>query len=251
MGAVSNFNEEQTKKDFLLPLFRALNWNIEDSAEVSAEETIARKRVDYGFRIDGIPKFFFEAKALTENLEVDHAKQAINYSWLKSTTWAVLSNFKEIRVYNADWKSQRTADKLFVQLRYDEFVPRFDDLWLLSKDSFQADEIDIRAISWGHQRKRIQVTPVVEQLFDDLVKWRRILTRSISSNKTNMSTLVDSQNLDESVQRILDRLIFIRVAEDKRLEPQTLRAQWRDWKVIRVWEALLRTTCRIVFSVRC
>jgi predicted type IV restriction endonuclease len=46
----SNYNEEQTKKDLILPLFRALNWDIENSDEVTAEESIARKRVDYGFR---------------------------------------------------------------------------------------------------------------------------------------------------------------------------------------------------------
>ena len=31
---------------------------------VSAEETISKKRVDYGFRISGIPKFFVEAKSI-------------------------------------------------------------------------------------------------------------------------------------------------------------------------------------------
>lgn len=227
------FNEEQTKKDLILPLFRALNWEVEDSSEVSAEETIVRKRVDYGFRLDGVPKFYLEAKALTERLEIDHAKQAINYSWLKSTTWAVLTNFKEIRVYNADWKSRSTLDKLFFQIAYTEFLERFDELWLLSKDSFSTDEIDKKAVKWGHEKKKIPVTPVTEQLFDDLVKWRQKLTKKIATNPRNMAVLKDNENLDESVQRILDRLIFVRVAEDKGLEPKTLRAQWRDWKLVR------------------
>jgi adenine-specific DNA-methyltransferase len=90
------------------------------------------------------------------------------------------------------------------------------------------------ALVWGRERKKIPVTPVTDQLFDDLVKWRQRLTRSISSSTKNMSILKnDSQNLDESVQKILDRLIFIRVAEDKGLEAKTLRAQWRDWKLVR------------------
>ena len=55
-----------TKKDFIEPLFRALGWNIEDSDEVKAEEKVSKKRVDYAFRIDGINKFFLEAKALKE-----------------------------------------------------------------------------------------------------------------------------------------------------------------------------------------
>ncbi len=60
------YNEEATKNDFILPLFRILGWNVEDSNEVSKEENISGKRVDYGFRIDGIPKFFLEAKSLDE-----------------------------------------------------------------------------------------------------------------------------------------------------------------------------------------
>ena len=49
---VKKYNEEMTKKDFILPLFRALGWKVEDSREVTAEEKISKGRVDYGFRID-------------------------------------------------------------------------------------------------------------------------------------------------------------------------------------------------------
>ena len=38
-----------TKKDFILPLFKALGWDTENSKEVSAEEAIKNKRVDYGY----------------------------------------------------------------------------------------------------------------------------------------------------------------------------------------------------------
>ena len=69
-GEIKRYNEESTKKDFILPLFEALGWNVYNSGKkndsVSAEETISKKRVDYGFRINGIPKFFLEAKSLKE-----------------------------------------------------------------------------------------------------------------------------------------------------------------------------------------
>ena len=66
---VKKYNEEMTKKDFILPLFRALGWNVEDSSEVTAEEKISKGRVDFGFRIDGISKFFLEAKPLRADLD--------------------------------------------------------------------------------------------------------------------------------------------------------------------------------------
>ena len=103
------YNEEATKNDFILPLFKILGWDVEDSNEVSKEENISGKRVDYGFRIDGIPKFFLEAKGLDEDLEgsrmvkgrqVTYAEQAINYAYYKGCNWAILTNFKGIIVYD-------------------------------------------------------------------------------------------------------------------------------------------------------
>ena len=45
-GKVKTYNEEMTKKDLILPLFRALGWNVEDGEEVTAEEKISKGRVD-------------------------------------------------------------------------------------------------------------------------------------------------------------------------------------------------------------
>lgn len=55
---IDGYNEEMTKKDFILPLFRSLGWDVENSMEVTAEERVSKKKVDYGFRIDGVPKFY-------------------------------------------------------------------------------------------------------------------------------------------------------------------------------------------------
>ena len=105
-GRIGKYNEEMTKKDFILPLFDALGWNTVDSREVSAEERVSKQRVDYGFRINGIPKFFLEAKSLKQDL--DNRKfidQAINYAWLKGCTWAVLTNFESVVVFNAELRT--------------------------------------------------------------------------------------------------------------------------------------------------
>jgi type I restriction-modification system DNA methylase subunit len=225
--------EEETKKDYILPLFNALNWRTDDSKEVSAEERISKKRVDYGFRLSGIPKFFLEAKQAKEKLDADDAKQAMNYSYLRSTTWAILTNFVELKVYNAEWKSQNIFEKLFFELKYDEYINKFDKLWLLSKDSFHSDELDRTAEEWGKKQKKLPVTPVTERLFEDLVKWRQGLTTDLTSRRPNMEILKTDENLDESVQRIIDRLIFMKVTEDRRLEPVTLQARLREWKVTR------------------
>jgi len=92
-GEIKRYNEESTKKDFILPLFEALGWNVYNRGKrndsISAEETISKKRVDYGFRINGIPKFFLEAKSIKEENIEDNSKyisQAIDYPCLLYTS---------------------------------------------------------------------------------------------------------------------------------------------------------------------
>ena len=124
-GKYKKYNEENTKKDFILPLFRALGWNVENSEEVKAEEKVSKKRVDYAFRIDGIPKFFLEAKPFREFIsDPKYAKQAIEYAWNKSVTWAILCNFEGIRVFNAEWKwdERQPMRNQFLDLRYNDYL---------------------------------------------------------------------------------------------------------------------------------
>ena len=64
----SKFTEQQTKSDFIEPLFEAFGWDVRNRdhpspLEVTREEKVSKGRVDYGFRIDGIVKFYLEAKS--------------------------------------------------------------------------------------------------------------------------------------------------------------------------------------------
>jgi len=202
---VKKYNEEMTKKDFILPLFRALGWKVEDSTEVTAEEKISKKRVDYGFRIDGIPKFFLEAKSL--KVDLDNPKffeQAVSYSWHKGCTWAVLTDFEAVKILNAEWKAANYLQSHFTTIYSHEFLERFDELWLLSKESFEKDSLDKQAEKWGKKTKK---TSIDKQLLADFTRFRGMLSKSIT--KLNQSMNLTEEELDESVQRILDRLIFI------------------------------------------
>src|SRR3972149_9016284 len=142
-GRDSKYREEETKKDFIVPLFRALGWDVENSVEVTAEEKVSKKRVDYGFRINGIPKFFLEAKSFKEDLyNRKYIDQAINYSWHKACTWAVLTNFESVIIYNAELKTEHPWQSQLKHIHCREFLQRFDELWLLSRESFEQGLID-------------------------------------------------------------------------------------------------------------
>ena len=162
---IKKYTEADTRRVFILPLFKALGWGVSSREEVTEEESVSRKRVDYAFLLRGIPKFFLEAKSLKADLDnPEYARQAINYAYHKGVTWAVLTDFAGLKVFNAGWKEPIVSRSLFLELRYDEYLSRFDWLWLLSREAFEQNLLDQKALELFKKTKK---TPVGQQLFSD------------------------------------------------------------------------------------
>lgn len=159
---VSRYNEENTKAEFIEPLFEALGWDVRNTRhidEVTREEKISKDRVDYSFRINGIPKFFLEAKSLRENLDnPKFAEQAINYSWHKGCTWAVLTDFESVKIFNAEWRTSDYYQNHLKTIHYYDFLDKFDELWLLSKESFEKDFLTKKQKSGEEKQRRVLLT---------------------------------------------------------------------------------------------
>lgn len=222
-GKIKSYDEANTCKDFILPLFEALGWDISNREEVTAQASASRGRVDYAFCIKGIPKFFLEAKSLKVDLnDTRWAEQTINYAWHKGVVWAVLTDFEAIKVFNAEWIAKNPNESLFFEIRYDKYSENFDQLSLLSKQAFLENRLDKEAEKWGKKRRKI---PVDEKLLSDILKWRNLLANSLRKNHPALL----EEELDESIQRILDRLIFIRTCEDRNIEPNTLSSLLREF----------------------
>lgn len=223
---IGDFNEAQTRNEFIEPLFQFLGWdmrNLETRNEVTTEEQVSKGRVDLAFRINNIPVMFLEAKAMKVDLdEWKWAEQAINYSWNKSVTWAVLTDFEGIKIFNAEVPPKNLSHNLFFELKWNEYLDRFDQLWLLSRESFEQGMLAKEAEKWG---KLVRRKLVGEQLFEDLTTWRDLLAADF--RKHNKLT---EEELDEGVQRVLDRLIFVRAAEDRKIEQNILLSLLREWE---------------------
>ncbi len=148
-------------------------------------------------------------------------RQAINYSWLSSCSWAVLTNFRQLAVYNAD----KPEGEHFFTIHAHDFLDKDKDkLELLSKEAFEKNKLNDKAQEWGKSLVRV---PVDKQLLSDLIDFRVILSRDIVKN--NPGKIRNEEELDEAVQKILDRLIFIRNTEDRQLEPNELQKNFRQW----------------------
>ena len=214
-GAVYQYNESETKAGFIEPLLQALGWNTQDRNEVGFEAKVSAGRVDYSLKSHGTPRIYVEAKPLKADLaRSDIVTQAITYGYnTKAVKWVLLTDFQELRLFDVTLKpSLRNLERgLSLELDYTDYLERFDDLLLLSKPSVEAGELDRALLTRRAERDRL---PVDQAILEDLKRWQEILAKNLY--KLSNYTLSADQ-LREATQRILDRIIFIRSCEDRKL----------------------------------
>lgn len=242
-GKVRAYNEARTVNEFILPLLASLGWDVHNlsiEGEVVPEESHAGGRADWTLSIREIPRLMVEAKALSVDLKPEHARQAIKYAYNRGVTWAVLTNFREVKVYNAEWALKDPELTRFFTIRAEEFGADFDKLWLLSRTSLEDGSLNEAARKWAHLRERAPITrlPIREQLFRDLIFFRGELRQAFRPFNEQISV----PEVDAAVQRLLDRLIFMRAAEDRGIEAAHLRSLLRSLEAIKkrdtVWPEL-------------
>ncbi|MCK9379363.1 MAG: hypothetical protein M0P97_04445, partial [Candidatus Moranbacteria bacterium] len=177
LGKIKGYTEQETKNGFIEPLFKILGWDMTDKNEISLEEQISGDRADYGFYLNGRAKFYLEAKKLSADLwNEKFAEQCIKYSWNKGVTWAVLTDFENVKVFCAQVIDKNLNDKLLFDISYKEFIERFDQLYLLSKEAFEKDLLDEYATKIG---KKLQKVSVGAKLYEDLDECRKLLTKDL------------------------------------------------------------------------
>lgn len=216
----SSYNERATGQGLIEPLLEKLGWNTRDIDEVYPEYYVTGSgRVDYVLKLNKTPVIYLEIKKIGESLDgvrggKFYKDQAMDYAWKKRATWAVLTNFKELRLYNAKERL------LIFKVSYREYTSKFEGtLRYLTKDAVVKGEIgQLYAIKAGKE--------IDENFLRDLQKWRSSLANDIHKNNALTVEQISSQT-----QRILNRLILIRIAEDRGALPRgQLKNEYRKWK---------------------
>ena len=218
-GRIKEYNEEATKTSFIQPLLKdVLGWDVNDRNEVSPEEKISRGRVDYGVKVEGKTKFYIEAKPPKADLS-KHIEQAVRYGYnRKGVPFVLLTDFEGLKLFDVTVKPdvRNPLKGLKIDLDWDHYLPQFETLWLLSKESIIQGELDRLLLVKPKER-----LPVDKAILDDLQRWRETLAKDIFKNNPKLFHSRDREKdatyLKEITQRILDRIIFMRSCEDRGL----------------------------------
>jgi type I restriction-modification system DNA methylase subunit len=226
----TDYNETQTRRDFIDPFFKALGWDIDNSQgyaeayrEVIHEDKIkvghATKAPDYSFRLPGGKRLFFvEAKKPSVAVKDDiyPAYQVRRYGWSAKLPVSIITDFEEFAVYDCLRKPNPTDKASVARIKYltfRDYLTEFELLW----DTFSKERVlkgSFDRFVQGTAGKKGTAT-VDREFLLSLDKWRTYLATSISIHNKSL----DEDELNFAVQQTIDRIIFLRIAEDRSVEP--------------------------------
>ena len=199
------------------------NGYAESYREVIHEDKVkvgkATKAPDYSFRLVGGKRLFFvEAKKPSVSVkdEILPAYQVRRYGWSAKLPISIITDFEEFSVYDCT-KKPKPTDKSSVArikyLTYKEYLTEFDFLWgTFSKERVLKGSFDKFVQSDTYKKGTATVD---KEFLQSLDSWRTYLATSISWNNKGL----DEDEINFVVQQTIDRIIFLRIAEDRSVEP--------------------------------
>ncbi len=220
--------EAHVRQSLIDPLFEALGWDVRNKAmiapqyrEVVPEDTLdvegQQKAPDYTFRVGTLPKFYAEAKKCGVNIGSDPAPafQLRRYGWSAKLALSILTDFEELGVYDCTARprpSDKASHARIQHFRFDEYPDRWSELWdVFSREAVWSGAFDQYAAS----KRKSGTSEVDVEFLKEIEGWRDALARNMALRNMGLS----SDDLNAAVQLTIDRVVFLRMAEDRGLEP--------------------------------
>jgi hypothetical protein len=222
------YNETQVRIEFLNPFWEALDWDVtnrkgyalpyrevvhEDEVKVSG----STKAPDYSFRIGGRRIFFLEAKKPARDLKHDPepAFQLRRYAYSAKLPVSMLSDFEELSIYDTRIKpsiSDKSHVGRMLYFHYSEYIDKWDEIAAtFSKEAIKKGAFD----RFIEDKTKGRGTATIDRDFlNSLDEWRILLARNIALRNPDLS----EREVNYAVQMTLDRLIFLRMAEDRGIQ---------------------------------
>ena len=249
----ASYNETETRVEFLNPFWEALGWDVNNRQgyalnyrEVIHEDSIRLKGVgnsnskapDYAFRIGENRKFFLEAKkpSVAIKTDVSPAYQLRCYGWSCGLPISVLSDFEEMAVYDCRIRPKISDPASVARIKYftfREYIDRWDEIEeIFHRENILRGSFDRFVQS---RKSKAGTSEVDDEFLREIEEWRVILARDAAKNNPEL----DARALNFVVQRTIDRIVFLRMAEDRGIEPEEQLFRLYDGKKTNIYAHLL------------
>lgn len=223
-----SYNETQVRREFIDPFFKSLGWDVDNEKgysekwkEVVHEAAIniggVTKTPDYSFRLGGRNLFYLEAKKPSIDLQNDPspAFQLRRYAWTSKLPVSILTDFEYFIVYDTRHRpalKDKPSKGRIINIHYTEYESKWHVIAsLFSPDSIRQGAFDKYILSTSQIRGTGKVD---DDFLKEIEEWRVCLARNIAIRNTNLK----QEELNFAVQKIIDRIIFLRICEDRGIE---------------------------------
>jgi type I restriction-modification system DNA methylase subunit len=219
------YNETEVRQQFINPFFSALGWDMADNLgrrdvihEDKVDTEAGLKAPDYSFRINHKRMFFVEAKRPSVNLldSRDPAFQVRRYGWSAQLPVSILTDFEEFALY--DCRLQPNPNDPPAHGRLDFFTfKQYDQKWDWLEATFSYQAVlngSLDSYIASHKEPRGSIT-VDAAFLKEIEAWREMLARNLALHNPSLT----QRDLNYAVQMTIDRLIFLRICEDREIEP--------------------------------
>lgn len=228
----TEYNETEIRNDYVNPLFEILGWDInnkknlpqhlrevkhEASVYVEEKGTMKKKKPDYAFNLGTQVEFFLEAKKPSVDImaNTDPAFQIRRYGWNGNLKVSVLTNFTDLAIYDCSIRPEEGDDVSKARVahyHFTEYVLKYDEIAsLLSREAVLNGHFDQ---FFAEITSPVKKEPFDQFFLSQIKEWRYNLGQNIYAHSKEM----DEDTLNIFVQRIINRIVFLRICEDRNLE---------------------------------
>ena len=222
------YNETELRAGFVNPFWKALGWDMTNEKgyampyrdvkqEYPLKTGLTTEAPDYCFTIAGKPKFFLETKKPSVDVKnaIHPAYQLRRYGWSGKLPLSILTDFEEMAVYDCRIRPEKNDKPSQARIKlwtYTDYIDLWDEIsGIFSREAILKGSFDKFADSTKGKRGTSEVD---SEFLKEIEIWREKLARNIALRNSGITV----RELNFAVQATIDRIIFLRMAEDRGIE---------------------------------
>ncbi len=240
-----DLTSEETIRTWLNELLAIFDWDVRDTSQILQEKVLSKAekeklkiirsqntRPDYTFRVAKQKLTFLDAKDISVRIltDLEAAFQIKSYGWSILAPCAFISNFEELAIHDCTYTPEQGQDPALgrLYLSINDYIINYDILetHLLKENIYKGKLNEIYSASLKDNKYIGKITPDLK-FAQQLSDFRLALAEDIF--KSNRKYIQDnSANLSYIVQVIINRILFVRVCEARKIEEEGLLLSFRE-----------------------
>ena len=224
---------EESTRGWINEFLEIFDWDVLNIQQVQQEKIVddAQKekldeiesthtKPDYSLMNGSTVKAYLDAKKTSVDIfkNKEAAFQVRSYGWSAGLPCSFLTNFEQMVIFDCRYAPQKGDDASIAakQITIDNYVAEFDDL----NNHFNRLLVYRNNLQKLYNSEKVEGSKTLDAIFNKLLSEFRL--QLANELYTKNQALIDEEELNFYVQIILDRIVFIRVCESRKIEKEGL-----------------------------